>query len=116
MLILKRGLSVVLFLHCFILRLLFRYIGLLTILTSGFTTTLILIVARILAFIFLIYPIVILTTEELRMEWASWIAWLLFGLIVLFFHYLAAWNEDIGSWFLDFSNWLSRVPSKLWDE
>ena len=78
MLILKRGLSVVLFLPCFILRLLFRYIGLLTILTSGFTTTLILIVARILAFIFLIYPIVILTTEELRMEWASWIAWLLF--------------------------------------
>ena len=51
MLILKRGLSVVLFLPCFILRL-FRYIGLLTILTSGFTTTLILIVARILAFIF----------------------------------------------------------------
>ena len=38
-------------LPCFILRL-FRYIGLLTILTSGFTTTLILIVARILAFIF----------------------------------------------------------------
>ena len=68
MLILKRGLSVVLFLPCFILRLLFRYIGLLTILTSGFTTTLILIVARILAFIFLVYPIVILTTEELRME------------------------------------------------
>ncbi len=60
-----------LFLPCFILRLLSRYIGLLTILTSGFTTTLILIVARILAFIFLIYPIVILTTEELRMEWAS---------------------------------------------
>ncbi|OSH07678.1 hypothetical protein QH294_2663 [Enterococcus faecalis] len=50
------------------------------------------------------------------MEWASWIAWLLFGLIVLFFHYLAAWNEDLGSWFLDFSNWLSRVPSNLWDE
>ncbi|KAJ75342.1 hypothetical protein P788_2863 [Enterococcus faecalis MTUP9] len=94
----------------------FRYIGLLTILTSGFTTTLILIVARILAFIFLIYPIVILTTEELRMEWASWIAWLLFGLIVLFFHYLAACNEYLGSWFLDFSNWLSRVPSKLWNE
>ena len=110
MLILKRGLSVVLFLPCFILRLLFSYIGLLTILTSGFTTTLILIVARILAFIFLIYPIVILTTEELRMEWVSWIAWL------LFFHYLAAWNEDLGSWFLDFSNWLSRVPSKLWYE
>ncbi|KAJ83957.1 hypothetical protein P791_2131 [Enterococcus faecalis NY9] len=31
-------------------------------------------------------------------------------------HYLAAWNEELGSWFLDFSNWLSRVPSKLWDE
>nr|WP_238641400.1 hypothetical protein [Enterococcus faecalis] len=50
------------------------------------------------------------------MEWASWIAWLLFGLIVLFFHYLATWNEDLGSWFLDFSNWLSRVPIKLWAE
>ena len=36
----------------FYLRLLFRYIGLLTILTSGFTTTLILIVARIFSFFF----------------------------------------------------------------
>ncbi|EPN5962157.1 PcfH protein, partial [Enterococcus faecalis] len=26
------------------------------------------------------------------------------------------WNEDLGSWFLDFSNWLSRVPIKLWAE
>ena len=108
MLILKRGLSVVLFLPCFILRLLFRYIGLLTILTSGFTTTLILSLLEFLALFFNL-PDCDFTTEELRMEWASWLR-LLFGLIVLFFHYLAAWNEDLGSWFLDFSNWLSRVP------
>ncbi len=57
----------------------------------------------------------ILATEELRIEWASWVGWLLFGLLVLLFHYLAALNEELG-WFLDFSDWLSKVPSKLWAE
>ena len=116
MLVFRRVVSVVLFLPCFILHLLFRYIGILTVLTSGFTTTFLLIIARILAFLFLITPIMILSTEELRIEWASWVGWLLFGLLVLFFHYLAAWTEELGGWFLDFSDWLSRVPSKLWAE
>ena len=63
MLVFKRILSVMLFLPFFILHLLFRYIGILTLLTSGFTTTLLLIIARVLAFLFLIIPIVILATE-----------------------------------------------------
>lgn len=116
MLVFKRILSVILFLPFFILHLLFRYIGILTLLTSGFTTTLLLIIARVLAFLFLITLIVILATEELRIEWASWVGWLLFGLLVLLFHYLAALNEELGGWFLDFSDWLSKVPSKLWAE
>ena len=60
MLVFKRILSVILFLPFFILHLLFRYIGILTLLTSGITTTLLLIIARVLAFLFLITPIVIL--------------------------------------------------------
>ncbi|MGH2134891.1 PcfH protein, partial [Enterococcus faecalis] len=67
-----------------------------------------------LAFLFLITPIVILATDDLRIEWASWVGWLLFGLLVLLFHYLAALCEDFGGCFVDFSRCFTKVPCKLW--